>query len=242
MVAAKKKIKDYFAQSMRKLKHRKGFGVHSPFAYSIITEVIEEKLPYYAYHRMQRTYDKQAAIPFKVACLLLRLANRFGCRRVAELGCDGGYSLLPLVLTDTRLHATTVASAEMEQQVRTRLAWLPQRLEQISYVRSLDDIEGQDLCYDMILVGSNSLDNDAGANAPVEQQQAAAARLVEWVMAHSTDNTLIWVHGIQAHHRMEHFWDQLCDLDDVSITMDLYDYGLAILKPRFFKQHYIVSF
>jgi hypothetical protein len=24
--------------------------------------------------------------------------------------------------------------------------------------------------------------------------------------------------------------------------MDLYDYGLAIRKPRFFKQHYVVAF
>jgi hypothetical protein len=41
---------------------------------------------------------------------------------------------------------------------------------------------------------------------------------------------------------MEQVWDQLCDREDVEITMDLYDYGLAIRKPRFFKQHYVVAF
>ena len=54
--------------------------------------------------------------------------------------------------------------------------------------------------------------------------------------------TLPFVRGIQDGRPNEIFWDQLCDRDDVSITMDLFDYGLAILKPRFFKQHYVVSF
>lgn len=240
MVAAKKKIKDYLKQSVRKLKHRKGYGVHSPFAYSIITEVIEEKLPYYAYHRMLRTFSKQTPIPHKVACLLLRLANRFHCRNVAELGCDGGYSILPLILTDSRLRIHSLASADVAQQVTDRLAWLPNRISQVTFAADLAGIEAA-TPFDMIVINSNPFDPADGKSTP-EQQAEAATRLVEWVMAHATEHTLIFVHGIQPRHRLEQFWDQLCDRDDVSITMDLYDYGLSILKPRFFKQHYIVSF
>ena len=107
-MGAKKKLKEYLSKGVRKLKHRKGFGVHSPFAYSIITEVIEEKLPYYAYRRMQRTYTKQAPVSFKVACLVLRLANRFRCRHAVEIVSDGGYTLLPLVLSDSRLRVTAL--------------------------------------------------------------------------------------------------------------------------------------
>lgn len=235
MVATKKKIKDYLAQSMRKLKHRKGYGVHSPFAYTIITEVIEEKLPYYAYRRMQRTFGKDTPISFKVACLLLRLANRFRCRNVAEVGCDGGYSILPLILTDSRLHVHSLATTEVAQQASDRLAWLPNRLQQVSFMADVTEYEAHQP-FDMIIINSNPFASAAGA------MPDADTMLVEWVLSHSTDNTVIFVHGIQARHRLEKFWDQLCDRDDVSITMDLYDYGLSILKPRFFKQHYIVSF
>lgn len=241
MVAAKKKIKDYFNQSMRKLKHRKGYGVHSPFAYTIITEVIEEKLPYYAYHRMLRTFGKQAPIPHKVACLLLRLANRFHCRNVAELGCDGGFSLLPLILTDTSLRVRSLATPEAAQQAADRLAWLPVRLGQVTFCSELTALD-EPAPYHMIVINRNPFLPDEPLRPTPELQAEAARLLVEWVMGHSTDNTLIFVHGIQVRHALETFWDQLCDRDDVSITMDLYDYGLAILKPRFFKQHYIVSF
>lgn len=240
MVAAKKKIKDYLHLSMRKLKHRKGFGVHSPFAYSIITEVIEEKLPYYAYRRMQRTFDKQSPISFKVACLLLRLANRFHCRNVAELGCDGGYSILPLVLTDSRLKVSALATSQVVTEATERLAWLPARLSQVSFLPQVHDLATVSPL-DMIVVNANPFEPAAVKPSP-EQQASAASELVEWVMSNSVENAVIFVHGIQSHHRLEQFWDQLCDRDDVSITMDLYDYGLAILKPRFFKQHYIVSF
>lgn len=239
-MANPKKLKDYLKLGMRKLKHRKGFGVHSPFAYAIITEVIEEKLPYYAYRRMQRTYDRNSSIPFKVACLLLRLANRFRVRNAAEIGCDGGFSILPLILTDTQLQVRTYASAEAETQAKSRLAWLPARIQQVSFLSQLSDLDAA-APYDMLVINENPFLQTVSKPTP-EELDASAAQLLDWVMAHVTDNTVIFVHGILPRHRLESFWDSLCDRDDVSITMDLYDFGLAILKPRFFKQHYIVSF
>ena len=240
MSNAKKKIKDYLSLSMRKLKHRKGYGVHSPFAYSIITEVIEEKLPYYAYHRMARTYGKDAPISMKVACLMLRLANRFRCRNVAELSCNGGYTILPLVLTDSRLRVSSLATPDMHEATQLRLMWLTSRMQQVNWVEEIDALSSA-APYDMIVINDNPFLPVAGKPTP-EQLQTAGQQLADWVMTHSQPDTLIFVKGIQPRHRQELFWDQICDREDVSITMDLYDYGLAILKPHFFKQHYIVAF
>lgn len=240
MVSPKKKLNEYLKKSVRKLRHRKGYGVHSPFAYAIITEVIEEKLPYYAYRRMQRTYDKQAPISHKVACLLLRLANRFKCRNVAELGCDGGYTILPLLLTDSRLQVSTYGSSITRTRIDTLLSWLPQRLPNVTVHPSFDELSGQG-SFDMIFTTENPYLQGNTRPTP-EQREAASAQLVEWLMAHAQENALICVKGIQPNRPNELLWDQLCDRDDVSITMDLYDYGLAILKPRFFKQHYVVAF
>ena len=33
----------------RCLRHRRGFGIHSPFAYAFVTEVLAQRLPYYGY-------------------------------------------------------------------------------------------------------------------------------------------------------------------------------------------------
>ena len=37
----------------RFLRHRKGFGVHSPFAFSFITKVIDERCGYYCYQDIE---------------------------------------------------------------------------------------------------------------------------------------------------------------------------------------------
>ena len=198
----KKKLNDYFNRSIRKIKHRKGFGVHSPFAFSIITEVIEEKLPYYAYRPMQGSYPKSSIVPFKVVTLLFRLANRFGSRNIAVIG-DEQYASMPLQIVDSRNHLIRISDAQdMDAVVEEK--------------------------FDMIVVNLN----------PLSDQSA----LTEWLLTHMTETAIIFVKGILPHHSLETFWDDFCDRDEVPITMDLYDYGLAIIKPNFFKQHYIVSF
>ena len=104
MKKTKKKIREYLTKGVRRIKHRKGFGVHSPFAFAIITEVIEEKTPYYAYVTLRRAHAGRPNLPFKVASLLFRLADRFACQHSLVIGNDAGCALLPLMLVDSRSH------------------------------------------------------------------------------------------------------------------------------------------
>lgn len=55
---------------------RRGFGVHSPFAFRLITEVIGERCPYYDYKRLPGESDK----------LLYRLAAWLQPSEIKELG------------------------------------------------------------------------------------------------------------------------------------------------------------
>lgn len=242
----KKKIKEYIDKTMRRVKHRKGFGVHSPFAYSIITEVIEEKLPYYAYQRMHRLYGKSSPMAEKQAQLLLRLANRFAARSIVEVCGDGGYSLLPLILTDSRNRIFSVSTELRIGMAVENLKWLPEKkLQQVTFVKKPDFLnavannetttEAQQCNmqkFDMVLVNGN----------PFKNEPDPVGKLIEWVMTHINPEAVIVVRGIQPSKNLETFWDNLCDIDDLSVTMDLFDLGLGIYKQNFFKQHYIVSF
>lgn len=51
---------------LAKYRHSKGFGVHSPFAFRFITEVLGERYPYYDFERLKNPHQR----------LLYRIAAR----------------------------------------------------------------------------------------------------------------------------------------------------------------------
>lgn len=79
----------------RRFRHRCGYGVHSPSDFFLITSVIYEKLPYYAY----RTLEKKRFSSFlphyrkKVNRLLFRLVNHLHPRTLIEVGVGNGASV-----------------------------------------------------------------------------------------------------------------------------------------------------
>lgn len=80
-----------------RFRHRCGYGVHSPFAFSLITDVIYERRPYYAYRVLDEKYRvlsrkwEWAMKDTKVNRLLFRLVNRFQPEIILEasLGTRG---------------------------------------------------------------------------------------------------------------------------------------------------------
>lgn len=67
----------------QRLRHRRGYGIHSPSAYRFITEVLNQKLPYYGYERL----DSLDADP-QLARLLFRVLVATAPRRVGILCAD----------------------------------------------------------------------------------------------------------------------------------------------------------
>ncbi len=84
---------------LSRFRYRCGYGVHSPFAFSLITDVIYEKMPYYAYDSLkkeqkklvrERGYSKGTQ---KVNRFLFRLVNKVQPATIVEVGCPSVASL-----------------------------------------------------------------------------------------------------------------------------------------------------
>ncbi|WP_455962819.1 hypothetical protein [Bacteroides bouchesdurhonensis] len=77
---------------LSRFRYRCGYGVHSPFAFNLITDVIYEKLPYYAYRSLaseQKKMSKERGWyrgTQKVNRLLFRLVNRAQPDIIVEVG------------------------------------------------------------------------------------------------------------------------------------------------------------
>lgn len=84
-----------------RFRHRCGYGVHSPFAFDFITNVVYEKTPYYAYQGLAKEEKKLpparrrrgAGESLKVKRLLFRLVNRVQPAVIVDAGVPSAASL-----------------------------------------------------------------------------------------------------------------------------------------------------
>ena len=77
---------------LSRFRYRCGYGVHSPFAFSLITDVIYEKMPYYAYDSLEKEQKKIVEErgcnkgTQKVNRFLFRLVNKVQPATIVEVG------------------------------------------------------------------------------------------------------------------------------------------------------------
>lgn len=77
---------------LSRFRHRCGYGVHSPFAFSLITDVIYEKTPYYAYQALEAERKRRVIEQGwkkeekRIWQLLFRLVNRVQPHTIVEVG------------------------------------------------------------------------------------------------------------------------------------------------------------
>ena len=60
---------------LRRCGHSRGFGIQSPTAYQFVTDVLCQRLPYYAYDELSKQFPKLRGKELKFCRLLFRLAN-----------------------------------------------------------------------------------------------------------------------------------------------------------------------
>ncbi len=119
-------------------KHRRGFGIHSPFVFYLVTMVIEEKLPYYRFVQIEnlRTlliktkkkikenrngivnerriseFVRESSLSPSYDQLLFRLVNFFKPKSVVEIGDSIGITTLYLATPDTRRPTYTIGESK----------------------------------------------------------------------------------------------------------------------------------
>lgn len=238
-------LKQYCTKSFRKIRHRKGFGVHSPFAYSLITKVIEESCSYYAYQQVDEIWRTQICnrltpedfllrkpVSEKCGKLLFRLVNRFRPDTVFEYGSSWGISTLYLYLGNPK---TRLVCAEPDPRVfEFSRKILTQKAQNVSFINS-DFSEGLTeylrtaespgfICIHRLSDGS--------------EYESVYERLSLCL----SDNTVIFVEGIRSDNSALSNWNKFISDEKIRVTMDLFDMGIAVCDPKLNKQDYIVAF
>lgn len=178
--------------------HLKGNGVHSPFAFDFICEVISNTAQYYAYSDLSSQLKAMSLQQRKQAKLLFRLSNRV---QPEEIILPEAYAAMEdFVRAGCR--KATITRASLANLVETTPPTPRRRL---------------------IIAAS-----------PAE----LTAAIEPWLQSDS----LIAIFNIRKPRSMRSLWRETKTMPWATLSFDLYNIGLIIHKPGFFKHHYIINF
>ncbi len=225
----------------RFLRHRKGFGVHSPFAFSFITKVIDERCGYYSYqdielirrqliHRGNSLAKKD--IKRSHGELLFRTVNYFKPKKLLQIGSPAGIAALYMTAYASDLKALVLEKEPLSVETT---AWSLQKYHSAVKVCPGD--------YEQTLPAAlQELGEVDFVFFQATQEKEKNRFYFEEAIKHIQPDTVFFMEGIRANQEMRQLWTEICYRKDVILTFDLYHIGIIIFQPRFYKKNYLVYF
>ena len=213
----------------RRFRHRCGYGVHSPSDFFLITFVVYERLPFYAYsllHAKRKDVARLSHYREKVDRLLFRLVNYLQPTAMLEVGTGSGLSArymaeakhVPLcTLDDGECCEEVVRLLADCPQVDYRCGDVPQLLHR--YVEEHG-------CPDIVHI----------AFTPYYKE------VFEALLPAVSSHTCFFIGSPYATKEKREWWKQVISDPRTGVTFDLYDVGLVFFDKKRVKEHRIVNF
>jgi len=227
----------------RKLRYRKGYGVHSPFIYNLITKVIEEKTPYYVFDDIEnfrnellsnenplKTLTAQETQHKNYGALLFRLVNFFKCSNILQIGSSTGVMSLYLALP-LRKSCECYALEERPNVLKYVQIFAENyslknlHLLEGDYAENLLKLKPENASFDFIFI------NTKGDSEKTNE----ALRLIETFIY---QNTVMIIDNIRRSKAMKKIWQETKNRPDVRLTIDLFSLGLVFFNTQLYKQHH----
>ena len=227
----------------RKLRYRKGFGVHSPFAYNLITKVIEEKSPYYVFEDIEnfrkelltcsnpvKTITEQETQSKNYGALLFRLVHFLKSRTILQIGSSTG--LMSLYLALPLRKSSDCYSLEERKGILENISSFIEKyslnnlhLMEDEYCVSLNHLKQKIASFDLIFI-----------NMMGDPEKTRKALSITETFIYK--NTLMIIDNIRSNKAMKSLWQEIKNRQDVGLTIDLISLGLVFFNTEFHKQHY----
>ena len=226
-----------------RFRKRRGYGVHSPFAFNLITGVFYEKAPYYDYdylrkvvsktRKKSKTHWKRYLENYRVYELLFRLANYAEANTILEIGTSIGVS--SIYLSCSRKNARLVTLDEKSKTNEMALSLFK------NYSSKVDFRAG--IVSDMLPQAIDELETiDFLLFHPRSYTLDSIHQMFEMCLEKSNSQSVFVIQDIYSSHAIKNWWNELVSDERVGITFDLYDMGIIFFDKKKIKQHYRVNF
>lgn len=244
----------------------KGHGVHSPFVFHFIREVLRDKSSYPAYTRVeqlrgkllnnntvvevedlgagsamnasrQRTVSsiaRNSAKSPKFSQLLFRIANKYQCGSILELGTSLGITTCYLSLANPGGNVMTIEGAPA-------IAGLAQKNFDELELKNIKLVKGY---FDEVLpLELQNIEKPDLAFIDGNHAEEPTLRYFNLVMEHAHPGSILVFDDIHWSKGMEQAWRGIQEDSRVTCTIDLFFIGLVFLREEFReKQHFVIRY
>lgn len=211
-----------------KVRHHKGHGVHSPFVFDLINNVIEEKRSYYSYQEIQSFLDQNNTLKLslkKEDLLSFRLVNYFGAHKILEIGAGNGVNTLCLAAPSSKIECLSI---EADDTKRNNLGEIYKLFEnRITLAKSFSDIPDQK--FDCIYLDLNNY-ND------LSEEQLMA------LVTNCHEKSFIVIKGIRRNKKQNQLWKCLKSNERRTAELDLFNTGILFFDKQLYRWKYQISF
>lgn len=211
-----------------KVRHHKGHGIHSPFVFKLITNVIEEKKLFYAYGDIKDYLNNFRGVKDdgdKVSRLLFRFVNFFKSKKILILGGGKGINTLYLTAASSDINCVCVEQSPLKAAIAKELYlnW-PRSIDQNSSV--FPDLGGKQDCVFIDLRNYNT----------------KIPELIAFLTKVTNENSFVVIRGLRTNSKNRLLWKSLIARDEVIVSLDLFHLGIVFFDKKYHKKNYKLSF
>lgn len=201
----------------RRFRQRRGYGVHSPFAFEWITDVVyNQQAQYYAYAPLsQRHKQWSGVLSIKDARLLFRIANHFRAKRILMVGQGLEREVNYLQAARPSAQIVLLSDNQAVQQYLTQPTNTPPHFDFVLWMA--DEVPNASTL--------SLLSSPTTNNLPDLHPTAV------WVLLSPHDaptRTTVW--------------QTLQQSEWCTVSFDLHRFGVAFHYPNLQRQHYVVNY
>ena len=209
-----------FGEWINRKRHNGGYGIQSPSSFFFVTQVLKERLPYYAYPVLNRLVggNRRKRRHFRE---LFRITNYHQPASCISVGSATAACTMMLAKPSIAHYAVapTGLTAGREALLNENGCQIVDSTEQLHTI--IDKVGTIGMLY------VNAIDG--------------ADTLIRAALPHTNKESVIVVDGINRSKKTLQWWQQLVNDSATVITYDFYNYGLLLFDKERIKQHYTLK-
>lgn len=208
---------------LKRKRTAKGFGVHSPFAFSFITKVINEKLPYNAYFDIHNHLTKNNIGPKEISeihYLSFRLVNFFHPKNILEIGSGKGINTLFLIAPSNKITCVSIETNFDKIVVAQKLQYHKKNQTEVG----------------------NAIPNSTfdAIFCNLDYKLHKSVDLVKLLFEHSHNQTFWLIMNINKNKATKAIWRKIKIDERTRLTFDKKHFGIVILNSEYQKLNYLI--